>query len=61
MTEYPLLVIQVIHRDGQAAEQAEAIKVLRRTNISTAIVRRDRSLLFVTKALLIYTGAFEPK
>lgn len=54
-----LRVIQVIRWDDQAVAQAEAIKLARMTNTSTAILRMDCSFLFVTKAVLIYARVFE--
>lgn len=57
-TERPLCVIQVIRRDGQAAEQAEAINLSRTTNTSIAIVRIDHSFPSVIKVLLNYAEAF---
>lgn len=49
---------QSIPYDDQAVGQAKAIKFLQMMSKSTAIVRNDRSLCSVMKAVLNYAGAF---
>lgn len=48
----PMRVIQIICRDDQAVGQAEEITLSRIKNMSIAMLRTDRSLLFVIKAVL---------
>lgn len=58
-TERPLRIIQVTRLDGHAAVLAEAVEALRMTNMYTATVCMDRSVLSVTKAVLNYAGSSE--
>lgn len=52
-----LCVTRVIHRDVHNFGRADAGELSRTTNMSTAIVRMDRSILSVMKVVLNFTEA----
>lgn len=58
-TERSLRITQVIHWSSQFIEQAQAINLPRMTNRTTVIVRMDRSLQSVMKAVLNYVWVFQ--
>lgn len=58
-SKIPLYVTHLIRRNGQAIEQARAIKLSRTTDTSTVIVRMIRSFPSMVKVVLRYAGAFE--